>query len=525
MGVYLNPGNEKFKIDTSAKIYVDKTGMIGYCNEVLATPQRFICVSRPRRFGKSVAANMLVAYYSRGCDSRDVFEPYEIAKTSKFHDELNQYNVIFLNMQEFASQSRSMEDMLGLVRRSVLWDLLEEYPDFRYFNQENLTRTMQDIYQQVKIPFIVIIDEWDCVFREYKHDLEAQKVYLDFLRDLLKDKGYIALGYMTGILPIKKYGTHSALNMFDEFSMTFAGPLAKYVGFTEAEVKKLCEDYQMDFEETKKWYDGYCMEDVGSIYNPRSVISAMQFHKFQYYWNQTETFEALRTYIDMNFEGMKDDIVAMMNGNEKISIDMRSFTNDMVTFHSKDDVFTLLVHLGYLGYLGESEEVFIPNQEILNEYITAVSNSDWGEVSKALKNSKLALEAVWNEDAVKVARFVEEAHYENSHIQYNDENALSYTLSLAFYIARNYYTIYRELPSGKGFADLVFIPRKRAQDKPALVIELKWNKDVKGAISQIKEKQYCKSLAEYEGNILLVGINYDVKSKKHECVIEWGEIK
>lgn len=388
MGVYLNPGNEKFIIDTSAKIYVDKTGMIDYCNEVLATPQRFICVSRPRRFGKSIAANMIVAYYSRGCDSKEIFQPYEISNSASFQKEMNRYNVIFLNMQEFASQSHSMEEMLGLVRKSVLWDLLEEYPDFRYFDKENLTRTMQDIYQQVKIPFMVVIDEWDCVFREYKHDTEAQKVYLDFLRDLLKDKSYIALGYMTGILPIKKYGTHSALNMFDEFSMTFAGPLAKYVGFTEAEVEKLCEKYQMDFKETKKWYDGYWMEDVGSIYNPRSVISAMQFHKFQHYWNQTETFEALRTYIDMNFEGMKDDIIAMMNENAKISIDMRSFTNDMVTFHSKDDVFTLLVHLGYLGYLSESEEVFIPNQEILNEYVTAVSNSDWGEVSRALKNSK-----------------------------------------------------------------------------------------------------------------------------------------
>ena len=388
MGVYLNPGNEKFIIDTSAKIYVDKTGMIDYCNEVLATPQRFICVSRPRRFGKSIAANMIVAYYSRGCDSKEIFQPYEISNSASFQKEMNRYNVIFLNMQEFASQSHSMEEMLGLVRKSVLWDLLEEYPDFRYFDKENLTRTMQDIYQQVKIPFMVVIDEWDCVFREYKHDTEAQKVYLDFLRDLLKDKSYIALGYMTGILPIKKYGTHSALNMFDEFSMTFAGPLAKYVGFTEAEVKRLCEEYQMDFKETKKWYDGYWMEDVGSIYNPRSVISAMQFHKFQHYWNQTETFEALRTYIDMNFEGMKDDIIAMMNENAKISIDMRSFTNDMVTFHSKDDVFTLLVHLGYLGYLSESEEVFIPNQEILNEYVTAVSNSDWGEVSRALKNSK-----------------------------------------------------------------------------------------------------------------------------------------
>lgn len=520
MGNYLNPGNEKFKMDISAEIYVDKTGLLEYCNKVICTPQRFISMSRPRRFGKSVTANMLAAYYSRGCDSYELFAPYEIAKAESFAKYLNKYDVLFLNMQEFLSQSGCMDEMLTLLKRSVLWELLEEYPDFRYFDSTNLMRTMQDIYSRTKIPFVVIIDEWDCIFREYKMDSDAQKKYLDFLRDLLKDRGNIALGYLTGILPIKKYGTHSALNMFDEFSMTFAGPLGKYVGFTEEEVRNLCKSYKMDFEETKKWYDGYYLEDVGSIYNPKSVVSAMQFHKFQYYWNQTETFEALRTYIDMNFEGLKDDIISLMNGNRKVSIDTRSFTNDMVTFHSKDDVMTLLVHLGYLGYRSESEQVFIPNHEILNEYVTAVSNSDWGEVSRALKNSREALDAVLSKKEEIVANAIAEAHYETSHLQYHDENALSYTISLALYVARNYYTVFRELPTGKGFADLVYLPRKQFRNYPALVVELKWNRDAEGAIEQIKRKEYCRSLSDYQGKILLVGINYDKKTKEHQCKIE-----
>lgn len=390
MGSYFNPDNEKFKMDINADIYLDKTGLIQYCNKVMSTPQRFICMSRPRRFGKSVTANMLAAYYSRGCDSRELFSDYEIAKTKNYAKYLNQYHVVFVNMQEFLSQSKHMDNMLNLLRKSVLWELLEEYPDFRYFDNTNLMRTMQDVYNRTKIPFVIIIDEWDCVFREYKINTEAQKQYLDFLRDILKDKGYITLAYMTGILPIKKYGTHSALNMFNEFSMTFAGPFAEYIGFTEKEVRSLCQEYQMDFEETKKWYDGYNLEGIGSVYNPRSVVCAMQFQKFQYYWNQTETFEALRTYIDMNFDGLRDDILNMMNGENRVAVDIHSFTNDMVTFHSKDDVLTLLVHLGYLGYLSETAEVFIPNHEILNEYITAISNSDWGEVSKALKNSRVA---------------------------------------------------------------------------------------------------------------------------------------
>lgn len=520
VGVYLNPGNEKFIQSIQSEIYVDKTGLIGYCNKVFNTMQRFISVSRPRRFGKSVTANMLTAYYSRGCDSGSVFADFEIAGTESYPMHRNRYDVVFLNMQEFLSRTDSMGQMLELVKKSILWDLLEEYQNIRYFDESNLMRTMQDIYSKTKTPFVIIIDEWDCIFREYKSDGEAQKKYLDFLRDMLKDKGYIALCYMTGILPIKKYGTHSALNMFDEFSMTFAGPFAKYMGFTEDEVRELCERYGMDFEETKRWYDGYYIEGAGAVYNPRSVVSAMQFGQFQYYWNQTETFEALRTYIDMNFEGLKDDIITMMNGERQIPIDTRSFTNDMVTFHSKDDVMTLLVHLGYLGYLSDSGKVFIPNYEIMNEYVTAVSNSDWGEVTRALKASRATLEAIWNQDESQVAAAIGEAHFETAHLQYNDENALSYTISLALFIARNYYTVYRELPSGKGFAGLVYIPRKQHADRPALVVELKWDKSASGAIRQMKQQQYCKSLEEYRGNLLLVGINYDKQTRKHECVIE-----
>lgn len=520
MGSYLNPGNEKFTQCINSEIYIDKTGLIRYCNRVINSLQKYICMSRPRRFGKSVTADMLTAYYSRGCDSQELFAGYEIAKDEQSVKHLNQYNVLFLNIQEFLSQTNSMTEMLQLLKKSLLWDLTEAYPDLRYFDETNLTRTMQDIYNQTKIPFILIIDEWDCIFREYKSETDAQKMYLDFLRDLLKDKGYIALCYMTGILPIKKYGTHSALNMFDEFSMTFQGVLAQYVGFTETEVKGLCRQYNMDFEETKKWYDGYYLEDVGSIYNPRSVVSAMRFGKFQYYWNQTETFEALRSYIDMNFEGLKDAVIDMMNNSNGVSVNTRSFTNDMVTFHSKDDVLTLLVHLGYLGYRSDTEKVFIPNNEILNEYVTSISNSDWGEVTKALRSSKTALEAIWSRNEALVAKAVEEAHYESSYLQYNDENALSYTISLAFYAARNFYTVIKELPTGKGRADMVYLPRKHSADKPALLIELKWNQSAESAIAQIKDRNYPKTLEEYNGNLLLVGISYDEKTKEHSCKIE-----
>ena len=519
MGSYFNPGNEKFGRAINSTIYVDKSQLINYTNKVINTMQQNICVSRPRRFGKSMAADMLTAYYSRGCDSLTLFQALQIGASPDFERYLNQYNTISLNIQEFLSQAHGIEEVLGLLRRSVLWELLEEYPDFRYFDRDNLTRTMQDIYNNTGIPFIVIIDEWDCVLREYKQDTRAQEKYLDFLRDLLKDKSYIQLAYMTGILPIKKFGTHSALNMFDEFSMLNPGPLASFVGFTESEVRVLCEQYHMDMEEMKTWYDGYAFEEVGSVYSPKSVISSLRFGKYGNYWNQTETFEALRVYIDMNFEGLKDDVLSMLAG-ERIAINVGSFTNDMTTFHSEDDVLTLLVHLGYLSYDYVNKNVYIPNYEIQSEYVNAISVSAWGEVSKALKNSADLLEAIWNGKEERVAALIEQSHFETSHLQYNDENALSYTISLAMYAARNYYTIQREMPTGKGYADMVFLPRKKFPDKPALLMELKWNKSAKGAIAQIKQKQYAGSLMEYRDKMLLVGINYDKKTRKHSCVIE-----
>ena len=372
MGSYLNPGNDKFQEALNSAIYVDKTGLITYTNSILQTSQKCICISRPRRFGKSITASMLTAYYSCGCDSEQLFSGRKIAEAENFKTHLNQYNVIFLNMQEFLSQSENMDQMIRLIRRTVLWEILEDYPDFRYFDPENLMRTMQDVYRFTGRPFVVVIDEWDCIFREYREDDRAQERYLDFLRDLLKDKAYIYLAYMTGILPIKKYGTHSALNMFSEFSMINPRQLAEFVGFTEEEVQSLCGRYGMDPQQLREWYNGYRFEAVPAVYNPRSVVEAVTSGICDSYWNQTETFEALRMYIDMNFEGLRDDVLSMMAG-EQVPVNTGSFSNDMTTFHTKDDVLTLLIHLGYLGYDFDEKCVFIPNHEIRGEFVKAAS--------------------------------------------------------------------------------------------------------------------------------------------------------
>ena len=518
MGTYLNSGNEKFAEALNSPIYVDKTELVTYTNKVLHTSQKYLCVSRPRRFGKSMAANMLAAYYSRGCESKELFSGLKIAGAASFGQHINQYDTFFINMQEFLSRSKNIQELLVRLQKLLVRDLLQAYPDVDYFYKVDLIECMQDAYQVTKRPFVILIDEWDFIFREYKEDHVAQERYLDFLRDFLKDKAYIHLAYMTGILPIKKYGTHSALNMFDEFSMTNPGPLAEFVGFTEAEVRMLCREYKRNLAELKEWYDGYSFENVPSIYSPRSVVNAVLSGICDSYWNKTETFEALQLYIDMNFAGLKDDVLSMIAG-ERVPVNTGSFSNDMTTFRTEDDVLTLLIHLGYLGYDFANKVVFIPNNEIRGEYVNAVSVSEWGEVSKALKNSADTLRAIWSLQPKIVAKGIEQAHFETSHLQYNDENALSYTISLALYAARNFYTVYRELPTGKGFADMVFIPRKRFADKPALVVELKWDKSAHGAIEQIKNKQYCRSLQDYQGKIILVGINYDKKSREHSCEI------
>lgn len=520
MGSYVNPNSDGFWEAVNSEIYVDKTELIRYTNKVIRTSQKYICVSRPRRFGKSMAANMLAAYYSRGCDAGEVFAGLKIASDETFEKHLNRYNVIFLNMQEFISSTRDVDKMIERIRKVIMYDMKNVYPDVNYLDETDLLLSLRNVYDYSGKAFIWIIDEWDCLFREYARDFEAQRKYLDFLRNLLKDKTYVYLAYMTGILPIKKYGTHSALNMFSQFSMTDADYLSEFVGFTENEVTELCGRYQMDLEELKFWYDGYRFPGVGEVYSPKSVVESLMRRSFGNYWNQTETFEALRVYIDMNFLGLKDDIVSMMMG-EKIAVNTGNFGNDMTTFHTKDDVLTLLIHLGYLGYERETQKVFIPNNEVLNEYKNAIRVSDWGVVTESLKNSELMLEAVLQKDEGKVAAYMERAHYETSHLQYNDENALSYTISLALYSARNYYRLVRELPAGKGFADMVFLPHKRyAGRKPALIVELKWDKSAHGAIEQIRKKNYPQVLNGFYGQILLVGVNYDKKTKQHACEIE-----
>lgn len=522
MRSYVNKDSESFKSAINSQIYVDKTSFLNYTNSVLATEQRYICVSRPRRFGKSITAAMLSSYYSKGEDTKELFCNFKIAESPDFTKRLNQYDVISLDMASLTGKSRGATNVVHYVEQNVLNELKEVYPQIDYDSNAPLSVNFAKVYNKTGAQFIVIIDEWDCLFREYADDVEAQNEYINFLRDLFKSdesKSFIVLAYLTGILPIKKYNNESSLNNFDEFTMTNASPLEEYVGFTEDEVKQLCEKHNMDFFEIKKWYDGYSLGSDIHIYNPKSVTDAIRRKRIANYWSSTVTYESLRNYISMNFDGLKDAIIQMLAG-EICPVRINTFQNDMSSFQNKDDVLTVLIHLGYLAYKDTNHSAYIPNKEIHETMETAVLATDWKYVIQSIKQSDKLLKATWNLQADVVAQMIDGVHSQNTSIlNYNNENALSCVIALAYYNAMNEYTHIREFPAGKGFADIVYLPRKKS-DRPALLIELKYDQSADGAINQIKERKYVSALEEYHGNLLLVGINYDKKTKKHSCIIE-----
>ena len=396
MGIYVNPGNGAFQGVLRSKIYIDKTGLLEYTNSVLGSEQRYICMSRPRRFGKSITAEMLAAYYDRSCDSKEMFQHLQISNTVDYEKHLNQYPVIHVDINDFLHRrnletegSVSALKAVGLFHSEVIAELKKVYPQSLSEEENNLPSALARIHEDTGDQFVIIIDEWDAIFREDKLDLKAQEAYIDLLRGLFKDAGskkFLELAYITGILPIKKYGTESALNNFDEFSMIQSEPLSQYVGFTAEEVLMLCNQYEMDYEEVKRWYDGYVLAEDLHIYNPKSVVDSIRRRKIANYWTRTETYESLRSYISMNFDGLKDAIVQLLLGERK-KVNTRTFANDMTSFESRDDILTVLIHLGYLAYDAEREEVYIPNEEVREAFSGAVQKSNWKPVVDAITAS------------------------------------------------------------------------------------------------------------------------------------------
>ena len=519
MGIYLNPGNENFKEIVSREIYVDKTMLIRDVNEIMERGNKYICISRPRRFGKTIAQNMLTAYYSKGCDSRELFSGYKIEQESSFEKHLNKYNLIQIDMN---NEYQNTVDKDNLIQRSekIKSELRVEYKDFSFADDESLAECILKVYAQTGHTFIVIIDEYDVLVREQV----SQKLFddfLSFLNGLFKSntlRPAISLAYLTGILPIVRDKIQSKFNNFREYTFLSPGKFASHIGFTADEVRSLCRMHDVDFEECKHWYDGY---ELGGyeIYNPESVVMCIEEGYYEGYWGKTSSYQVISDRIEQNFEGIKDDVVRMLSG-EAVDVNVSSYMNTMNSFNSKNDVFTYLCHLGYLSYNRDEKTCHIPNREIRQEWLNAIEpNEDYRITNDIIKASKELLNRTIAEDTDAVDKALDVSHIHiASNRSYNNEDVLQSAIYLAYIYALNKYTIIREATAGKGFADVVLVPY--TTDLPAMVMELKSNKTAESGLKQIKDKKYYESLKLYKGNMLLVGINYDEDTKEHKCVIE-----
>lgn len=533
MGTYINKGNEGFVKYTTGE-YIDKTGMIAFVNSTLSSADMLTCVTRPRRFGKSIAANMLCAYYDKSCDSYALFENFEIAKDSSFREHLNRYPVIYIDITDFTTRYKGQEDIVGDLQNEVMTDVHKAYPEIEIPSGSDLMTYLLEVIAVTNDKFIMIIDEWDAMCRELSHSPELMDRYVNLLRRLFKGGStakVFAGVYMTGILPIKKYGTQSALNDFREYSMTSPGAMGGFLGFNDEDVKALADKYGMDFAELKRWYDGYEMDTFDwrinipevkktAIYNPNSVMTAIRERYCDNYWAKTEAFEALQQYIDCDFDGVTETLEKLIQG-EPVRMNVLRFGNDVSTITDNNELFTLLIHFGYLSYNRRNRTATLPNQEVREEFVEALRGSNsHKELSKLVRHSDRLLEALWMRDEEAVAAGVEYIHnHKVAPNFYNNEQSLRSVVRTAFLGAIDYYIEIQELASGKGYADLVFIPRRNT-NKPVMVVELKWNESARTAIDQIKERDYPELLKGLSDEILLVGINYDVKTKKHTCTIE-----
>ena len=521
--MFVNVDNVSFQMEKNGD-YVDKSEIISLTNRFVNGQKRFICVTRPRRFGKSVTLDMLNAYYSKGCDSKELFSDLKISSLPDFDMHLNQHDVIYLDIMEFADNKGNGANYLENLNSEVVSELKETYPDRL---EKDKSYSLPEAISSLKKRFVFIIDEWDFVFRQYPDNKKLQEDFIELLRALFKDRSRQSLAelvYMTGILPIARYNTQSALNNFSEYTILNPGKFAKYYGFTEDEVKTLCEKYHLDFDTTKFWYDGY---KVGGyeLYNPNSIIELINHRTFESYWSNTSAYGLVKEAINLNFEGLKDDIIKLCSG-DTISIplpEIKSYNTADLNFKNKVAIYIYLVHLGYLGCNLEEGIIYVPNEETRLELLNSVKENHWTQYESALKLSEQVVVATYNKDAETVANLLSKIHEDKvPALEYNNESALRYVVLMAYLATESYYLApLNEFPTGKGFADIVYLPiSANSKSKPALIIELKKDASSKVALEQIKERDYVSRVKEYTDNILLIGINYDSKTKQHTCLIE-----
>ena len=549
MGNILNPTENnsfiklvKFK---DSEIFVDKTDFIEKISAKVNTQNCFLAITRPRRFGKTVTAHMLLAYYSKGYARQDIFEKLEIANKLSYAEHLNKYNVIYIDMNSIKDQYISykadsslyieaIDDIVDFLQYMIVQELKENKEYAEQINnaplvgKKSLSSALQVICKYTGEKFIFIMDEWDLICREYRNEPELLEKFIEVMRGLFKsDKGQacFALAYLTGILPIKKYNSQSALNVFKEYNMLRPVPYEEYFGFTEEEVAEIVKlpQCKISHQELKEWYKGYKLNGK-DIYNPNSVVSAISDGICQSYWSGTSSNEEVVRLINMNFRGIKNDITKLIDG-IKIPFNSNNFQNDMVTIKDKNDIFSLLVCLGYLGCSERNNGLklaYVPNQEIKQTLLSIVRCQKWSRRTEIVKRSEMLLNSIIKKpDENKVAEIIQEIHNSTavSLLDYNDEESLTYCVMTGLlWSTLDDYNYHREDQAGKGRVDLVYEP---ITDKlPLILIEFKYDSSAEEAINQIKTKEYFKRYTRQYHNTVIVGINYSTKTKDHQCMIE-----
>lgn len=536
MGMFLNSivPYEEYKSIAKSRFFVDKSPLLDeILSAMMVDGQRYFCMIRPRRFGKSVMANMIGAFLGKNYDSHEIFGQLEISKSTQYQEHLNRYQVIYIDFSKLPRNCRSYEQYIDRIQDGINVDLITAYPGIEINASGAVWDNLQIIFEKTRQKFVFVMDEWDGIFYKNFISENDKRDYLAFLRDLLKDQGYVELAYMTGILPIAKYSSGSEINMFKEYDMATSEKYSKYFGFSEEEVDHLFRIYQetsqtakLSRDDLRLWYDGYHIATGGRLYNPRSIVCALTDNQLRNYWTSSGPYDEIFYYIRNNVKDIRGDLALMVSG-EKIRASMQEYAATATELNTKDQIYSAMVVYGLLTYDRAAGEVLIPNRELMDKFnAILLSQSSLGYVHNLARESQKMLDATLAGDTQTMARILEFAHDTESPIfSYNSEIELSAIVNLVYLAARDKYRIEREDKAGKGYVDFIFYPERRGEH--GIILELKVNATPEEAIGQIKEKNYAlrfqKKLGEkrkWTEQILIVGISYDKKTKMHSCKVE-----
>lgn len=500
-----------FEKAVSGDLYVDKSMLIEAVSKKLHTNDQYLCITRPRRFGKTLNASMLAAYYQKGCDSDRLFQGMQIASSPAYGLHQNRYGVIHIDFSRMPDLCESYRDYVTNILQGLRGDLKEAYPKLKEKEYTQISHMFRDTGDT----FVFILDEWDSVFYQKFMSEDDRNAYLLFLKGLLKDQPYVELAYMTGVLPIAKYSSGSELNMFDEYHFMNDTVYDRYFGFDEEEVRALCRKRPgLSYDELEKWYDGYCFSDGKSLFNPRSVTKALTRGICLNYWTETGPMNEIAECIEHNVDEVREDIVKLVAGIPVEAV-LNGYSAVEQQLNSRDEILSAMVVYGFLAY--HNGILTIPNHELMEKYQSVLTRNSMGEVKEIVDTSQKMLEATLKGDERLVADILESVHdKEIPFLNYNDENSLSCVITLCYLYARKDYQIERELKCGKGYCDYIFLPKNNG--KTAVILELKVGGTPEQALTQIKDRQYIRRVKSCR-EVLLVGISYDEK-KRHRCRIE-----